>query len=265
MTIDVKLKSLVQRQLVVFDFDETLVDCNSDTWVHQLAPNKRIPDEIEFRHGQDYFKHVQSVFAYLHEHKVTEQDYNNCLSKMPTVPGMIETLIESLAKQPEKYDMIILSDANSFFISSFLKSKNLKNCFSTILTNPAKFSDDGQLLTEEYQCQDYCSMSARNLCKGEALKVFIGKQMLDNNTVYTCINYVGDGENDFCPSTKLSDRDRVFPRQGYSLHRLLTRLKTNKEQTSVEGSKLPEVKATIIPWINGGQILSVISGTDSVV
>lgn len=265
MTIDSKLKSLIQRQLVVFDFDDTLVDCNSDTWIHQLAPGKRIPEQIEYKRGQDYFKHVQSVLAYLHTQKVTEQDYYSCLSTMPAIPGMIETLIETLGKQPNKYDMIILSDANSFFISSYLRAKGIANYISTVLTNPARFSPEGQLLIDEYQVQDYCSMSARNLCKGEALKNFIGKRMLDHNTVYTCINYVGDGENDFCPSTKLSNRDRVFPRQGYSLDRLLTKLKLNREHFNVDDSKLPDVKATVVPWTTGEQILNVIQGTDSVV
>lgn len=266
MTIDSKLKNLIQRELIVFDFDETIVDCNSDSWIHQLAPNKRIPDHIEYRHGQDYFRHVQSVLTYLHENKVTEQDYIKCLSTMPSVPGMIETLITTLGKKPEKYDMVILSDANSFFISSYLKAKSIDNLFSTVLTNPARFTTDGQLLIDEYHVQTHCSMSARNLCKGEALTNFIGKRMLDHNTVYTCINYVGDGENDLCPSTRLSTRDRVFPREGYSLDRLCTRLRNNsilQQRVSAlmdENGKLPELNATIVPWTTGEIILNSITG-----
>lgn len=262
MSIDSKLKKLVQRELIVFDFDETLVDCNSDSWVHQLAPGKRIPEQLEYRQGQDYFKHVQSVLAYLYSQKVTEQDYYDCLKTMPSVAGIVDSLIVTLAKQPDKYDMIILSDANSVFIDSYLRANSLDTAFSTVLTNPARFSDDGQLLIDEYQVQDYCSLSARNLCKGDALKNFIGKRMLDHNTVYTCINYVGDGENDLCPSTKLSARDRVFPREGYSLDRLCKKLKFNNgiQHHNMENGKLPEVKATVVPWNTGDDILNVIIG-----
>lgn len=260
-SIDRKVKNLVQRELVVFDFDETLVDCNSDTWIHQLAPDKRIPEDLEYRHGQDYFKHVQSVLAYLHTNGVTQQKYYDCLATMPAVPGMIESLITTLGKQPEKYDMIILSDSNSFFIDSYLKAKSLANYFPTVLTNPAKFSDDGHLMISEFHVQDYCQLSSRNLCKGEALKNYIGKRMLDHNTVYSCINYVGDGENDLCPSTKLSNRDRVFPREGYSLDRLCAKLKYNIEVCSVEDvKKLPELKASVIPWNSGEDIVDVIIG-----
>jgi len=270
MTIDTKFKNLIQRQLVVFDFDETLVDCNSDTWIHKLAPEHRIPDELNFKPGQDYFKHVQSVLHYLHGQRVTEQQYYDCLVTMPTVKGMINPLVTTLAKYPEKYDMIILSDSNSFFIGSFLKCKSLQNAITTVITNPARFGTDGQLLIDEYHIQDYCTLSSRNLCKGEALKNYIGKRMLDHNTVYTCINYIGDGENDLCPCTKLSPRDRVFPRLGYSLSRLCARLMQEQNDDNLESStnptpggvirKLPEVKAKVLPWTTGEEILNVIIG-----
>lgn len=182
---------------------------------------------------------------------------------MPSVTGMIENLIATLGQQRDKYDMIILSDSNSYFISSYLKAKSLDGLFSTVLTNPARFSGDGQLLIDEYHVQDHCTMSARNLCKGEALKNFIGKRMLDHNTVYTCINYVGDGENDLCPSTKLSSRDRIFPREGYSLDRLCTKLKMNQELYGPDDSRLPELKATVVPWTTGEDILSIIIGSDT--
>ncbi|CAA3006421.1 pyridoxal phosphate phosphatase PHOSPHO2-like [Olea europaea subsp. europaea] len=266
ISIDSKFKKLIQRELVVFDFDDTLVDCNSDTWIHKLAPGGAIPEELEFKPDQDYFKHVQSVLAYLHAQGVTEQQYNECLSNMPSVAGMIEPLINTLASKPDKFDMIILSDANSYFISAYLKAKSLDTAIGTVLTNPARFLEDGLLAIDEYHVQDYCTMSSRNLCKGEALKSYIGKRMLEHNTVYTCINYVGDGENDLCPSTKLSTRDRVFPRAGFTLARLCNRLKLAKsqiymgQQSQTEKSKVPELKATVVPWTTGEEILETILG-----
>lgn len=262
LKIDSKVRNLTQRELLVFDFDDTLVDCNSDTWIHKLAPNQSIPGNINYKPGQDYFKHVQSVLAYLHKNNVTEHQYTQCLATMPAVPGMLE-LITTLANQPDKYDMIILSDSNSFFISSYLKAKSLDGAILTLLTNSARFLDDGQLVISEYHVQDFCSLSARNLCKGDALVNFIGKRMLEHNTVYTCINYVGDGENDLCPSTRLGARDRVFPRAGYTLARLCNRLKTSNNtfhMTSnlAEKTNRPELKATVVPWSSGEEILDVI-------
>ena len=34
------------HELVIFDFDETIVECNSDTFINVLAPNGKIPEEI---------------------------------------------------------------------------------------------------------------------------------------------------------------------------------------------------------------------------
>lgn len=252
MSLENKLKSLIQKELVVFDFDETIVDCNSDSWVHQLAKEKKIPENLEFYLGQDYFKHVQSVLAFLYSEGITEKDFIQCLSTMPQVVGMIDPLIRTLASMREKYDIVILSDANSFFISSYLKSLDLDDKITAVLTNPARIDDNGQLLITEYHIQDYCTISSRNLCKGEALRNFIGKMMLDCKTVYNCVNYVGDGENDLCPSSKLSPRDRIFPRRGYTLDRLC--------QKSMVDCNLPELKASIIPWRDGNEIMEVIIG-----
>lgn len=264
LKLDSKVRNLTQRELLVFDFDDTLVDCNSDTWIHKLAPGQTIPEHLNYKLGEDYFKHVQSVLAYLHDNKVTEQQYIQCLSTMPAVPGMLE-LINTLSKQPDKYDMIILSDSNSFFIGTYLKAKSLDGSILTILTNSARFQNDGQLIIDEYHVQDFCSLSARNLCKGDALVNFIGKRMLEHNTVYTCINYIGDGENDLCPSTRLSARDRVFPRAGYTLARLCNRLKSSNNtlhsnSNTPDKANKPELKATIVPWTSGEEILDVILG-----
>lgn len=261
MTLETKLKNLIQKELVVFDFDETIVDCNSDSWVHQLANAKRIPEKLEFYSGQDYFKHVQSVLAFLYSEGIMEEEYARCLSKMPQVIGIIDPLINTLGSLKDKFDIIILSDSNSFFISSYLKSIGLENLISTVLTNPAKFTDDGQLLIDEYHIQDYCNLSSRNLCKGEALKNYIGKMMLDHKTVYTCVNYVGDGENDYCPSSKLSPRDRIFPRQGYTLERLCEKAIDQQLCGGRESCKLPNLKAQVFPWKDGREILEVIMGT----
>lgn len=263
MSLETKLKNLTQKELIVFDFDETIVDCNSDSWVHQLAKDKKIPEKLEFYLGQDYFKHVQSVLAFLYSEGINEDDYFRCLSTMPQVPGMIDPLIRSLVSMSDKYDVVILSDANSFFISSYLKSLELDDKITAVLTNPGKITENGQLLITEYHIQDYCTLSSRNLCKGEALRNFIGKMMLDKKTVYTCVNYVGDGENDLCPSSKLSPRDRIFPRQGYTLDRLCQKsinqqLLNNRDNNC---SKLPELKASVIPWKDGHEILEVITGS----
>lgn len=260
MTIGKKLKSLYQRELFVFDFDETIVDCNSDSWVHQLLADKRIPLDLEYRMGQDYFKHVQSVLNHLYSKGVRKRDYNECLGAMPAVEGIVDPLIKTLGNNPDTYDVVILSDANSFFIDSYLQATGLKDSIFSVITNHGEFSDDGQLLIKEYHNQTHCDLSSRNLCKGEALKNFIGRRMLDDKTVYNRVYYVGDGQNDFCPCVKLGSSDFIFPRKGYPLERICNDVKSDQIFSNEVNEKRFELKATVVPWTDGRDILQTLTG-----
>lgn len=258
LSVGSKLKSLTRKRLVVFDFDETIVDCNSDSWVHKLLGKEGLPANLDYCKGQDYFEHVKAVQEHICRQGISEAEYSNCLGEMPVVQGIDDPLISYLNKMPETYDIIILSDANSFFIGSFLKKKGLEKSILTVLTNPARFTLNDQLFIEPFHEQDFCSWSPWNLCKGEALKTFIGKRMLDDKIVYDNIFYIGDGENDLCPSTKLSSHDFVFSRKGYALDRLCKKLRDGNFDVDRFGGKLPEVKASVVAWEHGREIVNMI-------
>ena len=68
-------------------------------------------------------------------------------------------------------DCRILSDANTFFISSFLKSQSIAHCFTHVVSNPASWTD-GVLRVEPFtpwgqrlQCSFSCP---ENMCKVES-------------------------------------------------------------------------------------------------
>ncbi|KAK4304408.1 hypothetical protein Pmani_023634 [Petrolisthes manimaculis] len=71
------------------------------------------------------------------------------------------------------------------------------------------------------------------------------KSREEQNVVFSTIAYVGDGDNDFCPSIRLRERDLVFPRLGYPLYNKL-------EQCKRKGFYLD---AEIHPWDSGRDIL----------
>ena len=118
-------------ELVIFDFDQTIIDCNTDTFINQLAPNGRIPVEFWSKNivWTDY---MQKVFNFLHENGIRRDDYCRCFRTMKFVPGMID-LIQNLHKglpsKGKQFEMIIISDANSFSITEILEQNNLINCF----------------------------------------------------------------------------------------------------------------------------------------
>ena len=57
---------------------------------------------------------------------------------------------------------------------------------------------------------------------------------------YETVSYFGDGKNDFCPTTKLSQNDRAFPRKNFPLD---LKLQEN------------EVQAKVQSWNNGIDLL----------
>ena len=89
--------------------------------------------------------------------------------------------------------------------------------------------------------QETCTLSTKNLCKGQILEDYIK----DSGTEFNFVCYVGDGRNDFCPSLRLSETDLVCVRQGYSLEKYIP-------QMEEKGFK---VKAEMLLWTDADQIL----------
>ena len=109
--------------LCIFDFDQTVIDCNSDTWIHKLGPGEKVP--IELRKDVEWTEYMRRTFEYLFKNGVTRGDYEKCLKQMPFVAGMKE-LFTTLANAKDinglpKYEILICSDSNTFFISTFLE------------------------------------------------------------------------------------------------------------------------------------------------
>ena len=100
---------------------------------------------------------------------------------------------------------------------------------------------------ERFHEQNWCNLSARNLCKGHVLKEYIAKRGTDG-VKFDRINYAGDGSNDLCPSLKLGPNDRVFPRVGFPLHKL-----------SVARAETKDLQAAIFPFNSGDDIWKVLS------
>lgn len=169
-----------------------------------------------------------------------------CMREISFSPGIVD-LLSYLDK--DKTEAIIISDANSVFIEHILESSGLQDRFSRVFTNPAKFNEHGQLEIEMYHVQNTCSLSTINLCKGQILESYI-EERLTNNVKFTHVAFVGDGQNDFCPSLRLSPKDFVFPRAGYSLVKYIKKM---------EEEKGLQIKANVFTWSSGLEIFNVLS------
>ncbi|PPQ99433.1 hypothetical protein CVT24_005240 [Panaeolus cyanescens] len=207
-----------KRQLVVFDFDWSMADQDTDRWIFEvLAPDlrrkmKTLKDEIQWTDL------VAQSLREIHARGVTKDQIVQALETMPYHPAMKRAVTN--LKSRGKTTFLCLSNANSVFISTILKSKGLENLFQEIITNPAEWDNSGLLklrrrvdpLGVQHTCEVGCSP---NMCKGEELEAFLGRQ----EEKFDLICYVGDGTNDFCPILRLRSTDIVFCRTSRGLQK----------------------------------------------
>ena len=164
--------------LAAFDFDHTIIDVNSDTYINKLITEKesssdkhKYPAHIEGH--KSWTQRMNGVFDYLHSNfSITEDDYRKCLSEIQVSESMKQLL--RFLKQTG-YHMAIVSDANTFFIETILNANNIKDLFENIFTNKASFDTNGRLVVTQFN-ETYksgrkpfkCSTNicAENICKG---------------------------------------------------------------------------------------------------
>lgn len=79
------------------------------------------------------------------------------------------------------------------------------------------------------------------MCKGHVLD----EHLRNTNVTYDVVAFVGDGENDFCPTLRLRKTDIVFPRRSFPLDTHITESRD-------------KVSAMVRPWDTGFDIMSAI-------
>ncbi|XP_037075855.1 pyridoxal phosphate phosphatase PHOSPHO2-like [Pollicipes pollicipes] len=229
--------------LLVLDFDHTVVDKNTDTFVWKLGENGKIPDSISSAHGEKLWTHLmQDVFDYLHQQGCTPKQILDCLASMKLAPGM-DTLLYNV---PENYDIIIISDSNAVFIQHILETHGVFDRIAHIFTNPANFDEDGRLVVTPFTEQTACDICEKNLCKGDALKMHVDRMAGTGRKKYGRVVYVGDGLNDLCPCFKLGKNDAIFPRSGFRLEEEIKKIQRKKKE---------EIQAEVVAWQDASTIL----------
>lgn len=68
---------------------------------------------------------------------------------------------------------VVVSDANTFFIETYLQSRKPPLYPDAIITNQAETTEEGFLKLTPYENQCNCPLCPRNLCKGDALLRYI--------------------------------------------------------------------------------------------
>ncbi|KAL4194388.1 hypothetical protein AMTRI_Chr05g59160 [Amborella trichopoda] len=220
------------KTVVVFDFDKTIIDCDSDNWV------------IEEMGVDDLFKELLRTMPWnptmdrmmgeLHSMGKTTDEIADVMKGAPLDPRVISAIKAAYAFG---CDVRIVSDANLFFIVTILEHHGLLHCFTEINTNPSFVDENGRLNIRPYHNTHNCPLCPPNMCKGLIIER-IQSEIAGNDR---CMVYLGDGKGDYCPSLKLGHGDHVMPRKLYPLWDLI----------QVDPSLL---KATIHEWSDAGEL-----------
>ncbi|KAK6927292.1 Phosphatase PHOSPHO-type [Dillenia turbinata] len=170
--------------VVIFDFDFTIIDYDSDDWVVEKMGVTDLFDELKSNPTISWYSMMDRMVIELNSQGKTMEEIAGCLKQVPLHPHLISAIKTAHAFG---CDLRIISDANTFFIETILENHGLLECFNEINTNPWFIDQEGRIRTSVLK---------------EGKKRFI---------------YVGDGKNDFCPSLRLHESDLLLPRRGFAL------------------------------------------------
>ncbi|XP_071752323.1 pyridoxal phosphate phosphatase PHOSPHO2 [Centroberyx gerrardi] len=234
------------KTLVVFDFDHTVVDDNSDTWVIRCLPDQALPDSLRNSYRKGYWTEFMGrVMNYIGDQEVSPDSVRSVMETIPFTAGMTE-LLSFISEHKSAVDCIVISDSNTIFIDWILHAAGVQSAIDRVFTNPAEFDERGRMEVRCYHSHD-CARCPVNLCKKTVLEVYLSEQS-QGGVEYQRMFYVGDGGNDLCPTSCLRGHDVVMPRKGYTLEKLLAKLEGQEDKTS-------SLRARVIAWSSGSEIL----------
>lgn len=206
--------------VVLFDFDKTIIDCDSDNWV---------VDELGFT---DMFNELlptmpwntlmDKMMGELHARGITIEQIADVLKRAPIHPRIVPAIksIHALG-----CDLRVVSDANLFYIETILNHLGIRECFSEINTNPGFVDEEGRLRISPFHdfksSSHGCGLCPPNMCKGvviERIQAAVSAEGKKKRFIY-----LGDGNGDYCPSLKLSEGDFMMPRKNYPVWDLICR------------------------------------------
>ena len=204
----------VQR-LVVFDYDWSLIDCNSDEAVLDLHPSLHQEMRKLRREGMQWTQLVDHMLTMLADLGVARSDILSHIAAVPVQDGMLEAV--RLAHSLPNTRLAIVSDANHAFISAMLQRHCLEEVFSDVYTNEARWEAYAVAGTttrgERLRVSAYhkgpphdCPLCPVNMCKGSIMQQLVAKYRPEQ------VVYIGDGGGDFCPCARLTAADVILAR-----------------------------------------------------
>lgn len=246
--------------VILFDFDKTIIDCDSDNWVVDNLGFTNLFNQL--LPIMPWNSLMDRMMGELHSQGVTIEEISEVLKHVPIHPRVVPAIKTAHALG---CDLRIVSDANIFFIETILKHLEIRDCFSEINTNPSYVDENGRLrISPHYDFHNSshgCCLCPPNMCKGTVIERIQASLALEGGSKKRII-YLGDGSGDYCPSLKLNEGDFVMPRKNFPVWDLICRnplLVKAEIHEWTDGQELEEVMLQIINAVLSEDNLSVCS------
>ncbi|PIN02537.1 putative haloacid dehalogenase-like hydrolase [Handroanthus impetiginosus] len=197
------------KTVIIFDFDRTLIEDDSDRWVLTKMGLTELFNQL--RSTLPWNSLMDNLLEELYIQGKTVDDIAECLKGIPLHLDVIAVIKSAYALG---CDLKVVSDSNLFYIKTVLEHYGIYNCFSEIISNSVVV-DNGRLRIFPYHdtaASHGCALCPPNLCKGCVIKQI---QASISESESKRLIYIGDGMNDFCPTLKLAADDCVMPRKNF--------------------------------------------------
>jgi 2,3-diketo-5-methylthio-1-phosphopentane phosphatase len=229
----------LEKQLIIFDFDNTIVDGFSDFPAIELIENKVKKDQILGKYIQgSWIEVMQEIFNELSLQNVGIDVIKEAVENVKLTEGFNE-LIEFVNTKSNLFESIIISGGNSIFIEWLIKKH--KHKFQTYYALPAIIENQSIIKVEKHHIHT-CKICPIEQCKQKVIEDHIKNRQ---DTKYQNFFFVGDGYNDYCPAVWLGPKDYIFPRENYILQKLIN---DNRNK----------IRCNISPWKTGHDILKIL-------
>ncbi|KAI3761623.1 hypothetical protein L1987_52044 [Smallanthus sonchifolius] len=206
--------------VVIFDFDNTIIDIDSDNWVvDELGATDQFNQLFPTMHWNSL---MDRMMEELHLQGKTIEDIKQVLNRVPIHPQIVSAI--KARTNCFRCDLRVVSDANTLFIETVLKHLGILECFSEINTNPCFIDEEGRLRilpyhdSHNHKSPHGCTLCPPNMCKGKIIKIIQSTFATEEKKK---IIYLGDGAGDFCPSLKLVEGDYMMPRRDFPVWDLI--------------------------------------------
>lgn len=232
---------MASSTIVVFDFDRTLIDIDSDDWMIQQFGITEIFNQ--FYPTLPWNSLMDRMMMELHLQGKNIDDIQECLQKIPLDLHVISAI---RIAHSHGCDLRVVSDANTFFIETVLKHHGILECFTEIISNPIHLDEEGKLRIFPYHDSTApshgCNLCPSNMCKGKIIEEIRVSESAKGKNRFI---YLGDGKGDYCPTLKLGETDHVLPRKNYPLWNLIS-------------SNLEVVKCRVHEWSNAEELENIV-------